>query len=184
MPDKPIPEPWLSFITEIDRALDSEVHFHCLGGFAITLLYELPRPTEDVDVLSAVILDRYDFLVGLSGKNSPLHTKYGVYLDPVGAVATVPDDYKKRLILIESPLLKQIRLSVMDPYDIVLSKVSRNYPRDIEDVKYLANAANLDVEILRHRYEEELKPYVIGPAERTNGNLRFWIEMIEEIRNL
>ena len=51
MPAKPILEPWQSFFTEIDNSLEDEVELHCLGGFVMTMLYGLDRPTADVDVL-------------------------------------------------------------------------------------------------------------------------------------
>ena len=51
MPAKSIPEPWNSFFTEIDSSLHEELALHCLGGFVMTMLYGLDRPTADVDVL-------------------------------------------------------------------------------------------------------------------------------------
>jgi hypothetical protein len=85
MSNKTIPEPWLSFLREIDSSLESKVSFHCLGAFAITLLYGLPRETSDVDVISAVVGDHYGELMTLAGKNSELHKRHKVYLDLVGS---------------------------------------------------------------------------------------------------
>ena len=73
MPSKPIPEPWLSFLKEIDDSLESEVSFHCFGGFAITLLYGLPRETLDVDVMASVVRNDYDRLSSIAGKGSELY---------------------------------------------------------------------------------------------------------------
>jgi hypothetical protein len=44
------PEPWHSFFAEIDKSLKEQVALHCLGGFVMTILYRLDRPTADVDV--------------------------------------------------------------------------------------------------------------------------------------
>jgi hypothetical protein len=44
MPAKQIPEPWRSFL--------SEVELHCFGGFVVTMLYGLARITADVDVIT------------------------------------------------------------------------------------------------------------------------------------
>jgi hypothetical protein len=38
---KPPPEPWHSFLKELDAVATKEVHFQCLGGFVITHLYGL-----------------------------------------------------------------------------------------------------------------------------------------------
>ena len=46
-----LPEPWRSFLQELDASLTDTVDFHCLGGFVVTGLYGLPRPTADIDVL-------------------------------------------------------------------------------------------------------------------------------------
>lgn len=51
MPAKSILEPWSSFFTEVNNSLHEELALHCLGGFVMTMLYGLDRPTADVDVL-------------------------------------------------------------------------------------------------------------------------------------
>ena len=48
---KSIPEPWLSFLRELDAAVDEEVRLDCMGGFVVTLMYGFSRPTGDVDIL-------------------------------------------------------------------------------------------------------------------------------------
>ena len=48
---KTIPEPWLSFLHELDSAVNTEVLFHCMGGFVITMVYGFAWPTADLDVL-------------------------------------------------------------------------------------------------------------------------------------
>ena len=45
------PEPWNSFFRELDEAVDTTVRLDCIGGFVVTLLYGLERPTADVDVV-------------------------------------------------------------------------------------------------------------------------------------
>ncbi len=182
MANRPIPEPWLSFLQEIDDSLESEVSFHCFGGFAITLLYDLPRETSDIDIMATVVKSEYESLLKTAAEGSSLHKKHKVYLDLVGAIANVPDDYEGRLIKIDSPFAK-IRLFVMEPHDIVLSKLGRNAPKDIQDVKYLANVADLNTDLLETRYQNELRHNMIGPIERADGTLRYWIRTINELRS-
>lgn len=181
MTNKPIPEPWLSFLQEIDDSLESDVSFHCFGGFAIDLLYGLPRGTVDLDIMATVVRDRYEELFALAGKGSAMHKKYKLYLDLVGAIAVVPDDYEERLIAIATTF-KHIRLFVMEPHDIVLAKLGRNTSKDIQDVMYLAKVANLDTKLLRERYESELSHNVIGPQERAAGTLKYWINTVNEVQ--
>lgn len=49
-----IPEPWKSFLTEIDSVLEQETRFHCIGGFVIAMLYNLKRETSDLDFISCI----------------------------------------------------------------------------------------------------------------------------------
>ena len=183
MSDKTIPEPWLSFLTEIDSSIESEVSFHCFGAFAITLLYGLPRATSDVDVMSAAVGNHYDELETLAGKNSALHKKHRVYLDLVGSIATVPDHYEHRLISISPTTFEKIKFYVMEIHDIILSKLNRNSPKDIQDVQHLAKVSEIDTQFLRERYQQELRHNVIGPPSRVDHTLEMWIEVIEEHRS-
>jgi len=89
-------DPWRSFFTDIDTALNQEVTFHCLGGFVAKFLYDLPRETSDVDVLPIASNQEIDSVIRTAVAGSSLHKKYGVYLQVVGVV-TVPEDYESRL---------------------------------------------------------------------------------------
>ena len=85
MPAKSILEPWSSFFTEIDNSLHEELALHCLGGFVMTMLYGLDRPTADVDVLPLGVNSATESLMRLAGEGSALHKKWGGYLQIVGA---------------------------------------------------------------------------------------------------
>jgi hypothetical protein len=50
-PREAMPEPWRSFLNELDRVVTSTVRLDCIGGFVVTMLYGLSRPTANVDVL-------------------------------------------------------------------------------------------------------------------------------------
>ncbi len=176
MPHKQPPEPWRSFLRDIDKTLARPVELRCIGGFAIAMLYGLPRPTVDVDYLSVVPLDETAHLEALAGKGSALHTKHGVYLQHVGIV-TVPDSYEDRLIPIFPSAYRSLRLFGLDAYDLALSKLERNSARDREDVKFLARAAPLERTILEDRYRSELRPY-LAAAERHDLTIRLWIDML------
>ncbi len=178
MSSETIPQPWRSFLREIDDHVTEEHYFHCLGGFVVTQMYGSVRTTSDIDFLTLV--GNGDDLVGYAGIGSPLYDKYGLYLDPVG-VANVPDSYEARLTEMYPGAFARLRLFALDPYDIALSKIERNIERDREDVKYLAFAIPLDLDILQSRYNEELRPY-LGIPEREDLTLKLWIEMIEELR--
>jgi hypothetical protein len=175
-----ISEPWKSFFADIDSRLEDAVYLHCLGGFVLTTVYDLPRTTADVDVVASASVSSSAHLLGLAGKGSELHKRYGVYLDLVG-VAPLPEDYESRLSEIFPGAFKNVRLLALDPYDIALSKLERNTQRDRDDVKHLARTLPMDLTVLMQRYEEELKP-ILGNPERESLTLRLWVEAIEEER--
>lgn len=180
MPPEYIPEPWSSFLSEIDAGISEEVEFHCLGGFVVTVVYGFERPTADVDVLAVVPRGEVERLIDLAGRDSALHRKHGLYLDLV-TVATVPEDYEERLVEIAAGAFKRIRLFALDPYDLALAKLERNIQRDRDDVKHLARTTPLDMKMQRYRYERELRPY-LGNPEREDLTLRLWVESVEEER--
>ena len=46
--------PWKAFLQGVDQLLQTAVELHCLGGFVLSVLYDLPRPTADVDYIAAM----------------------------------------------------------------------------------------------------------------------------------
>jgi Nucleotidyltransferase of unknown function (DUF6036) len=182
MPPKSIPEPWQSFLADIEATLAEDVELHCLGGFVITVLYYLARPTADVDVIAITPRSEIESLMSLAGQGSNLHRKHKVYLQLVG-VATVPDSYEERLTEIFPGGFKHLRLLALDPYDLALSKLERNTQRDRDDVKHLARTVPLDLNVLQARYQKELRPYV-GNPDREDLTFKLWIEVIQEDREI
>lgn len=176
MPHDRPPEPWHSFFAKIDQTLDQPVALHCIGGFAIAMLYGLPRPTVDIDCLTVIPVEKTAALQSFAGEGSALHKKYGVYLQQVGIV-TVPENYDDRMTLMFPTAFRRLLLLGLEAHDLALSKLERNSPRDREDIKYLARAAPLDLSVLESRYQSELRPYLAN-TERHDLTMRLWLEML------
>jgi hypothetical protein len=174
------PESWHSFLKELDAQLGETVELHCIGGFVITVLYGLERPTSDVDFVSAVPTSALDKLMSVAGEGSLLHKKYGLYLDRV-AIFSLPDTYTDRLVEIFAGTYRNLRLMTLEPYDLALSKLERNWQVDRDDIKELALKVPLEVQKLRQRYEQEMRPY-LATQEREDLTLKLWIEMIDEVQ--
>ncbi|MBK6750002.1 MAG: hypothetical protein KA831_03235 [Pyrinomonadaceae bacterium] len=172
------PEPWRSFLKDIDEFVGEETHLHLIGGFVVTVIYGSTRQTRDLDALTAIRFDPN--LLEHAGQGSPLHKQHKVYLDPVG-VATPPEDYTDRLTEVFAGQYKNLKLYALDPYDIALTKLERNTERDRDDVKHLARVVPLELDVLRDRYYDELRVY-LGNPDREDLTLKLWIEMIEEER--
>jgi hypothetical protein len=171
-------EPWRGFLTDLDSLVSHDVRFHCCGGFVVTMLYGLVRTTADLDVLSILPTEDQRALATEAGQGSALHKTHGIYLDIV-TVATYPDSYEDRLTNMYPRAFRHIHLLALDPYDLALTKLTRNADRDRSDVEYLATAVPLDVAVLRERYQREMRGYV-GLPEREDLTLELWIEIIQE----
>jgi hypothetical protein len=174
-------EPWLAFLLDLDKQIEHDVQLHCCGGFVVTAVYGLARTTADLDVLSVVPTDQQRGLTSRAGRGSKLHQLHGLYLDVV-TVATVPDGYPERLTEMYPRRFRHLRLLALDPYDLVLAKLTRNADRDRGDLEYLGAAVPLDPSVLKNRYLREMRDYVAVP-EREDVTLGLWIDIIEETRN-
>lgn len=177
---KKISEPWNSFLLELDEKATEETRLDCMGGFVVTQLYGFSRETSDLDVLVIAPKKQFKPLLELARQGGELHKKHRVYLDYVG-VAKVPEDYEGRLTEMFPKEYRHLRLCALDPYDLALSKLERNIQRDRDDVKHLARSVPLDLEVLKERYEKELR-WQLGNPQREDLTLKLWIEMIEEDR--
>lgn len=176
---KSVPEPWKSFLGEIDDAISSPLRFDCLGGFVVTLLYGMSRASADIDVFEIAPSSASQGVMQMAMQGSPLHRKYGLYLDRV-TVAFIPENYESRLIEMFPGAFKHLRLMALDPYDLALSKLERNTQKDRDDV-YLARIIPFDLSILQERYENEFR-WQLGNPTREDLTLNLWMEVIREER--
>jgi hypothetical protein len=176
-----VPEPWRSFLADIDAASPSALEMHCIGGFAVTLHYALSRPTGAIDVWRVIPGGATHWLASVAGRDSHLHKQSGVRLQ-IAAVATLPENYAERLTEAFTGEFGKLRLLVLDPYDLALSTLERNSEVDIEDIKHPARATNFDLDTLAERYRAELRPFVAGPESRHDLTLTLWLDAIAEER--
>lgn len=158
-----LPSPWREFLEEIDRALSGPVALHCLGGFVVTVCHGLGRATADIDVVAFVPDARLDEVLKTAGSGSALALKYRLRVDYV-SVVTTPESYEERLCEVFEGRFKNLRVFALDPYDLTLSKLGRNLDVDRDDVRFLAGAVPIDVDILRELYVRELRPFLAKPG--------------------
>ncbi len=175
-----VPEPWFSFLEELDKIATLPVRLHCIGGFVVTMRYGLSRSTADVDVLEIAPLSAARAFSQVAMQGGELHRKYGIYLDLV-TVVQPPYEYESRLQEMFAGTFQNLHLMALDPYDLALTKLERNIERDRNDVRYLARTIPFDLNLLRERYQKELRPD-LGNPKREDLTLQLWIDAIEEDR--
>jgi hypothetical protein len=176
-----LPEPWISFLRELDPLAGEPTNIPCIGGFAVTQHYGSDRTTVDLDVIDVAPIASRNRLLEAGGKGSDLARKYRVYLDFVG-IAQVPYEYESRLTPIFANLFVNLKLQVMDPYDIALCKLKRDSDRDFQDVPFLARSVPFNLPLFEQRYKDEFRPYLFGSAEEADHIFNRWIEAIKEDR--
>lgn len=153
-----LPKPWPDFLKEVDTKLSQRIDLQCLGGFVLTVLHAIPRPTDDLDYIAVISRSVADEIEQVAGKGSALCKKYRLYFQSVG-IADLPEDYESRLQEIKVNLEK-LKLWALEPYDLLLSKVTRNSPKDQDDAKRLISKLKLDFKTFHDRWERELAPMV------------------------
>jgi hypothetical protein len=172
------PEPWRSFLQELEERLRGKVELRCLGGFVVTLQYGIGRATSDIEFLSIVKERTEDDVEVIAGLRSNLHLKYRLYVQYVG-VATPPCNWESRLRpMFRDATWKHLRLFALDPMDLALSKLERNSERDREDLLGLARAGLVDPDELKFRYLEEVRPYLLSKHSWHDESLELWLQMM------
>jgi hypothetical protein len=97
------------------------------------------------------------------------------------SVADVPDNFDERLTTALDASFEKLRLRIFERHDLVLAKIVRNNDRDRADDAASAGGPGLDIDVLRDRYLEELRPK-LGRPDCEDLTPELWIEIIEETR--
>ncbi|MGA8230262.1 MAG: hypothetical protein WB795_02180, partial [Candidatus Acidiferrales bacterium] len=66
-----IPEPWRSFLQEINDALAEDVRLVCMGGFVMTQFYGFSRSTVDIDAFEIVPKNLTGKILDLGEQSGP-----------------------------------------------------------------------------------------------------------------
>lgn len=135
------------------------------------VVFGIPRSTGDLDYLT--IIGSAEEVENLAGPNSRLARKHKVSIHRVGGISDYPEDYGERLVPLELGL-KKLHLKILEPYDLLLSKLTRNSPKDREDVKAIAGKLGLSYAKLFGRFEKEMKPWLPNVDRHENTLTKVW----------
>jgi hypothetical protein len=81
-----------------------------------------------------------------------------------------------RLIDVTAGAFRRLSIKILEPHDLVLSKVSRNSGKDRDDARMLIDTCALSRNVLRERFEAELLPYLQTAIERTSLTMELLLE--------
>jgi len=121
----------LILLSEFDLELKRKITLVAVGGTAMTLL-EIKSDTKDIDFNIPLKSDYYEF-ERVKNKIKP-KIKIDYYEQNMIFSEALPGDYLKIAIKYKSKFDK-IELYILNPIDIVCSKISRLNESDIEDIK-------------------------------------------------
>jgi hypothetical protein len=169
-----IQSPWFEFLRDVDRVLHGPVEVHCLGGFVLAVLWQLPRPTGDVDFVNVEPAVAGEDLLKMAGPSGEVAKRHKLHFQRV-TIAEFPEGYASRLTDLTPRGFKQLRLLAFEVHDLVLAKLGRNSARDRADVGFLVRKGLIDPQLLVERFEAELRPYVLN-EERAAATLRLWLD--------
>lgn len=157
--DLDLPQHWKDFLEAVDKQLETPVTLYCIGGFVVEAVHGVSRTTGDLDYINIDPRGAFQTLEEIAGQQSELAQRHRLYLQNVERVADYPENYEERLRKLDLGL-KKLQLFVLDPYDLVLSKLTRNWGKDREDVKAIAQQHSLRFSVVSIRYEKEMKPWI------------------------
>ena len=119
----------LDFLAELDRELDHELTVVAAGGTAMTL-YNFKPSTIDVDfTIPAEYLSEFHKVLDLT----PHGFKVDTWSDGMVFSQDLPGDYLEKSKPVRTKM-KNIRLRVLDPLDIIVTKIGRLNEKDKEDI--------------------------------------------------
>ncbi|MBI5211633.1 MAG: hypothetical protein HY927_16815 [Elusimicrobia bacterium] len=145
------------FLTAIDERwspLGSEpISLQIIGSTALMLQTDYNRGTKDSDVLESsadpTIKDR---LIAIAGKETELARQSRVYIDVVNrAILFLPQ--QPVFHPVPNFVLRNFRVEALDVVDVVLSKLKRYKPDDINDISAMADKGLLDHGTLVARFK-------------------------------
>ena len=127
----------------LDRHLAGPGTVRLLGGAALTVGYGLTRATEDVDLLQddgevQALIDSADFGLALDAANAELEPR-GLYLTHIWGPEQLilAAGWRARCRGVAMPSLRKLRLEVLSPADLIISKLARADDGDLSDMEYL-----------------------------------------------
>ncbi|MGC8571821.1 MAG: DUF6036 family nucleotidyltransferase [Candidatus Micrarchaeia archaeon] len=164
----------LSVLDAFDRQLLHKILLIAVGGTAMTLL-GIKASTKDIDFNIPNKTD-YNEFHKLYKKISP-----GVEIDyyPSNMIFSeaLPEDYINKALDFKSNF-SNIKIKILNPIDIVCSKISRSSESDIEDIEICIKTYNIKKKDIIERAKQYTR---VGNNDIFNNNLKLILETFFKI---
>lgn len=153
-----------AFLQSLGERYSRPATLYLLGGSALCFLGS-PRRTVDIDYTIPSTFDPADELKKvINDLADELHLELEIV--PIEEFIPLPKDSHKRHTFIEQ--FGNIIVYVFDPYSIALSKLSRGFETDLQDVLFLLHQNIINLDDLKYHVEAALPQawdFNIDPAD-------------------
>ena len=158
----------VAFLQALDGKARHKAILYVIGGAAVTLAYAPDNRTADVDVIDAT-----EEVIRLGGEDSVLASEFGLHIQPLSEISfAAPAGWKERCQILDMNLQK-LSIKIADSYDIILGKVARLEPRDVEDIEAMHAGQGFDPALLLDRLNNNLSEVKNSAGYRNNCRVLF-----------
>lgn len=162
----------MSLIREFLRDLDCawmptaspKVPLRIIGSTALMLQASYERGTKDSDVLETVDLgaDTRARLKAIAGQGSKLHVRHKLYVDIVSDGLPFLAPLPRWLDVHDlNADLANVHVQVLHVVDVVVSKLKRFHPYDLQDIDAMVERGLVDHGLLIERFREAVDGYLL-----------------------
>lgn len=140
------------FLLRLGERYSKSARLYLLGGGALRFLGS-PRRTVDVDVTLETVSSRRDELIkAMQTLADELQMELEIV--PIEEFIPLPDGAQSRHREVEQ--FGTVEVYIYDPYSIALSKVSRGFEADLQDVVFMLEESIIELEQLDQYIEAAL----------------------------
>lgn len=155
-------------IRTLDKHLTGPGSIRLFGGAAIILGYRRDRLTEDADLLlddseCRTLIDASGFSEAVEATNTELAPR-GLYLTHIFGPEQeiLSPSWREQCRPIALPRLIRLKVTVLGPVDLILTKLARCDEGDLDDIRYLIATENLGAAELNRALATALVPEVLA----------------------
>ncbi len=167
-------------LQEVDAQIQEPAPLTAIGGTALTLL-GLKDASWDIDF----ILEKKDPVLKAAVTVEFWNRGYDIQIQEKGliVVTVLPKDYQKRSLEDEeiSQKLRNIKLRILSPLDIILTKLARFDTKDKKDIAGILEKFNFTFDVIERRFQQYHRIYKGGKkeyAEKFEEFRKFYSELL------
>ena len=170
--EKTKPEDIKEFLRELGTKINRPITVIIVGSVALILTDYLSRNSEDIDVVDEVpkeIRDQHELL-------EKLHSRFGLHVRHFQQ-HYLPSGWHNRLHSIES--FGHIRVFLVDPIDVFMSKLTSVREKDLDDLRALK--PQLDKSLLIQRLKDSMVSMLASESLRERAQQNWYILFGEDL---